>query len=107
GNADISGGTINLNTVGQNSSTKGTLDLSLNSDFTMSNGVINFLNPNGTGNFDVIMLNGVGGSKTFTGGVFNFGDGTADTYKISSAVPFPAITSDANTNLEYKLLLNS
>ena len=107
GTADISGGTINLNTVGQNSSTKGTLDLSLSSDFAMSNGIINFLNPNGTGNFDVIILNGSGGSKSFSGGTFNFGDGTTDTYKISSAVPFPVITSAANTNLEYKLLLTS
>ena len=107
GTADISGGTINLNAVGQNSSSSGSLDLSLSSKFNMSAGTINFVNPNGTGNFDVIMLNGAGGSKTFTGGSFNFGDGTTDTYKISSAVPFPAITSTVNTNLEYKLLLSS
>ncbi|GAB1451511.1 hypothetical protein MASR2M47_15670 [Draconibacterium sp.] len=73
----------------------------------MSAGTINFLNPNGTGNFDVIILNGTGGSKNFTGvGTFNFGDGTTDTYKISSAVPFPNITSTANTNLEYKLFVS-
>lgn len=106
GTADISGGTINLNTVGQNSSSTGSLDLSASSKFTMSAGTINFLNPNGTGNFDVIIRNSGGGIKSFPGGTFNFGDGTADTYKISSQVPFPNITSAANTNLEYRLIVS-
>jgi hypothetical protein len=104
GTADISGGTINLNAVGRNNSATATLDLSLDSKFTMNAGTINFLSPKGGGNFDVIIRNGLGGVKKFTAGAFNFGDGTTDTYKISSAVPFPNITSTANTNLEFRMM---
>jgi hypothetical protein len=106
GNVDISGGIINLNTEGHNSSTA-TLDLSLASDFTMTAGVINFLNPNGSGGFDVNILNGVGGNKSFAGGNLNFGDATSNTYKIASEVDFPAITSTSTTELVLRRIVSS
>ena len=107
GTADISGGTINLNTVGHNSSTIATLDLSLASDFHMTAGTINFLKPNGTGNLDVLIENGVGGNKSFTGGVLNIGTGTSDTYRITCEIPFPPISATLNTNLILEMLVSA
>ncbi|MDP3913344.1 MAG: HYR domain-containing protein [Bacteroidota bacterium] len=106
GTVDISGGTINLNTVGHNSSTLATLNLSLDSDFNMIAGTINFMKPNGTGNLDVLIENGSGGNKNISGGIFNFGTGTTDTYRITSKIPFPNITAATNTNLVLKTLVS-
>jgi large repetitive protein len=49
GTVTMTGGTVNLNTVGQGSSSKASLDLSATSIFNMTAGTINFLNPNSTG----------------------------------------------------------
>ena len=107
GTANISGGIINLNTVGQNSSSVATLDLSLSSNVSMTAGTINLININGSGFFDVLIENGVGGSKNFSGGVMNFGSGSSETYRISSDVDFPAITAEANVDLEIRRLVSS
>ena len=102
GTADISGGTVNLSQVGHNSSTIATLDLSLASDFNMTAGTINFLHPNGSGYFDIEIENGVGGNKSISGGTFNFGDGSVDTYRILTDIDLSgsATTTANNTELE-------
>jgi adhesin HecA-like repeat protein len=97
GTANISGGTINLNTVGHSSSSLATLNLTTTSDFNMTGGTINFLQPNGSGNLDLSILDG--GTKTF-GGTLNFGTGT---YRISSNASFPDFTSTGNTDFVYRI----
>lgn len=104
GVALISGGTLNLNTVGNNSATA-SFYLSPTSTMSMTAGNIVFKNPNGTGNLDMFIESG---SKTFTGGNITFG-GTAGTYRISSEIyPFPStIAAAAGANLIYKLFIAS
>ncbi|SHJ21314.1 HYR domain-containing protein [Tangfeifania diversioriginum] len=97
GTADIFGGTINLNTEGHSSSSLATLDLTATSDFNMTGGTINFLNPNGSGNLDLSILDG--GTKNF-GGTLNFGTGT---YKISSDTSFPNFTSTGDADIIYRI----
>ena len=63
GTALISGGTIDLNTVGHTSSTLATLHLTADSKFTMTAGIINFKNPAGINKLDLAILSG--GSKSF------------------------------------------
>lgn len=103
GTVDISDGTINLNTVGHSSATLGTLDLSLSSVWNMTGGTLNFENPSGA--YDVVIKNS-SGSKTF-GGTINFGDGTSQTYKITSQVPFPGFNVASNTNIILEMLVSS
>jgi len=105
GTADISGGTINLNTKGNGSSSIATLDLSSTSVFNMTGGTINFENPTGLNGYDIIIENS-SGSKTF-GGTINFGDGTSQTYKITSQIPFPGFNVASNTNIILEMLVSS
>ena len=104
GDAIISGGTLNINTVGNNSASP-SFYLSPTSTINMSGGSIVFQKPNGTGNLDMFIESG---SKTFTSGNITFG-GTAGTYRISSEIyPFPStIAVAAGANLISKLFVTS
>ena len=107
GTANISGGTINLNSLGHNSSTIATLDLSLTANFTMTAGTINIVQPNSTGNSDIIIRNS-SGTKNFAGGNINVGTGVSATYLITSQVPFPSIiTATVNSSLVYRMLVSA
>ena len=105
GDAVISGGTLNINTVGNNSASP-SFYLSPTSTINMSGGNIVFQNPNGSGNLDMFIE--TGGTKTFTSGNVTFG-GTAGTYRISSEInPFPSIiNAAAGANLILKLFVTS
>ena len=102
GTASISGGTLNLNTIGHNSTSLATLHLTADSKFSMTGGIINFKNPNGTGNLDMAIFSGE--YKSFSGGNINIGTGTTSaTYKILSQIPFPTYTAAANTNVVLRI----
>ena len=100
GTALISGGTIDLNTVGHTSSTLATLHLTADSKFTMTAGIINFKNPAGINKLDLAILSG--GSKSF-GGTLNFGTGTSATYRLSSQISFPTYSAAANTEIVLRI----
>ena len=105
GDATISGGTMNINTVGNNSASP-SFHLSLTSVFNMTGGNIVFQNPNGTGNLDLQIENS-SGSKTFSGGNITFGTGAITTYRIESDVPFPSnIVAANNANLILKMMVS-
>ena len=89
--SNISGGTINLSTVGNGSGTA-TLDMTAASKINVSAGIINFKTANSVGN-DVNLP--AGGAKLFTGGTMQFGmAGTAggQIFKINSQVSIYNLT---------------
>ncbi|MDX8337604.1 HYR domain-containing protein [Draconibacterium sp. IB214405] len=99
GTFNITDGTLNLNTVGHNSGSEAVLDLSPEADFNMTGGVINFLNPSTAGFYDVNIEDG-SGTKTISGGSFNFGDGSSsDAFRMASEIGFPDYTIANNASL--------
>ena len=107
---NISGGTINLATIGNGLSGTGALNVTQRGAFSFTAGTINIVNANSTSGTAVDLaiaeVNG-NGTKTITNGVFHFGDGTANTYHIVSAIDIPNITTDAQTELEITRIIDA
>ncbi|MCK3685488.1 HYR domain-containing protein, partial [Maribellus sp. YY47] len=100
---NISGGTINLAMVGNGLSGTGALNVTQQGAFSFTAGTINIINANSTTGTAVdLAIEEVDGSgtKTITNGIFHFGDGTANTYQIISAIDIPNITTANQTELE-------
>ncbi len=92
--ASITGGTINLSTIGNNASNTGSFDMSTSSTLNMNNGTVVFQNPSTAATpVDLYIISG--GSKSITGGSFQFGTNPGN-YKI-----------DAGTSLYNLSLLNA
>ncbi|WP_430972406.1 hypothetical protein, partial [Sunxiuqinia rutila] len=101
GTANIFGGTITLAKVGHSSTTFATLHLTKEANFEMTGGTIIFHQPNGSGYWDVSIIDGTSGSKSMTGGTLQFGTATTSgTFSINSPIPFYNITVSENTTLE-------
>ncbi|WP_170111412.1 HYR domain-containing protein, partial [Mangrovibacterium marinum] len=99
----VSGGTVNLATVGNGLSGAGALNVTQQGAFSFTGGTINIINANSTSGTAVdlaIAEEDGNGTKTITNGVFHFGDGTANTYQIISAIDIPHITTTNLTELE-------
>ncbi|WP_321370370.1 HYR domain-containing protein [uncultured Draconibacterium sp.] len=107
---NVSGGTVNLCTEGNGSSGNASLMISEQGAFSFTAGTINFVNPNSNLtdpiDFDIAIVSG-SGTKNITNGIFNFEDGSSDTYRISTAIDIPNITSASGTNLEITRLISS
>jgi len=103
GDAEISAGTLNINTVGHNSSTIASFDLSSTANFNMTGGNIVFIIPNGTGNSDISIIDGSGGSKSITGGELIFGTSSTSlgsTFKINSPTDFHDLSFYSGKNIQ-------
>ncbi|WP_074780397.1 HYR domain-containing protein [Draconibacterium orientale] len=100
---NISGGTINLATVGNGLSSTGALNVTQQGAFDFAAGTINIIHANSTSgtaiDLGIAEVSG-DGTKAITNGVFHFGDGTANTYQIISAIDLPNITTANNAELE-------
>lgn len=91
GTANITGGTINLSTLGHASSTLASFEMSSSTILNITGGIITFTNPNGstTNPSDIVLISG-SGSKTITGGTFQFGTATTtsgSTFIVNSDIP--------------------
>ncbi|WP_163325912.1 PKD-like domain-containing protein, partial [Draconibacterium mangrovi] len=107
---NISGGTINLATIGNGSSGTGALNVTQQGAFSFTAGTINIINANSTSGTAVdLAIAEVDGSgtKTITNGEFHFGDGTASTYHIVSAIDIPNITTSNQTELEITRIIDA
>ncbi len=78
----ITGGTINLATVGNNASNTGSFDMSTSATLNMNNGTVVFQNASTAATpVDLNIISG--GSKSITGGAFQFGTNPGN-YKIDA-----------------------
>ncbi len=106
----VSGGTINLCTSGSGATGAASLMVSDYGAFNFTAGTINFINTNTNStdplDLDISIASG-NGTKSITNGVFNFGDGSSNTYKISSAIDMPNITVAPSTDLESSRVITS
>ena len=90
GIASISGGTINLATNGNASSTLASFDMSPTTNLTITGGTIILNKPN-TSTFDDIHIENTSGTKLITGGTFQMGSASTlagTTFKVNSVTSF-------------------
>jgi hypothetical protein len=109
-NADgiISGGALNISTIGHSSSTQASFECSLTSDLTISGSpVITIVNPNSNPTpFNDIEILAGSGIKAITGGTFQFGNATTpagSTFRVNSDIPLHNLTV-FNSNSKVSLL---
>ena len=97
-----SGGTINLTTAGNSSATEGNFEINSNSNLSISGGSIILRRANSAGFNSINIISGVG-SKTITGGTFQFGDAStpaAQSFLINSPISLFNVTINSiNTPL--------
>ncbi len=96
----ISGGTINLNTVGQSDNGLASFDMTNTSELHITGGTIIIENPNSNATpfNDINIISG--GTKSITGGTFQIGNAstaTGRTFLINSGIPLFNLTIN-NTN---------
>ncbi|MCE3296639.1 MAG: family serine peptidase [Crocinitomicaceae bacterium] len=95
-----SGGTLNLCTIGNTSATIANFDMSATTNVNITGGTIVMRNPNTAGTpFNSVNI-AAGGTKTITGGTFQFGDASTPASRIflvNSAVSLYNVTVN-NTN---------
>ncbi len=94
----ISGGVINLANVGNGTSNIGSFDMSQSSTVNITGGTITFQNPSAaSAPVDLFIV--AGGTKSITGGVFQFGT-NAGTYRIDAGIDLYNVTVNANSSVQ-------
>ena len=101
---NITGGTITIGTVGNELSSKGTLDVSSNGAFKFSGGTIIFQNSStATTPLDIALIFGSGnGTKNTTGGTFQFGNGSTPVgalFRTKSEIPIDNLIINSNSSV--------
>jgi hypothetical protein len=104
-NLSISGGTVNINTAGLSILTNAAFEMSSTSSLNMSNGTVVFQNANGSSGGDLLI--NAGGTKTISGGTFQFGNiltNPAQVIKVNTAVPLFNVAVGATNNVTAQLV---
>jgi hypothetical protein len=95
GSVSISGGTIKVCSVGNASGTLGSFDMSATTSLTMSGGTVVFQNANSSGTPKDFVITSGAGTKSITGGTFQFGNGStpaSQSFRINSAIAIQDLT---------------
>ncbi|MBA4408158.1 MAG: hypothetical protein C0397_01890 [Odoribacter sp.] len=114
GKGTISGGTMNIATIGHASASEGAFHVTLSADLDISGGLITFTRPNSNAVpfNDIEILNSTG-TKTITGGTFQIGTATTpagSTFKVNSDIPLYNLTvfnSNTKVSLTDNLTVNN
>jgi hypothetical protein len=102
GDATISGGTVNLSTLGHSNSTHASFHISANTDLTVSGSAqIVFHNPNSGSAGDLLIFSGGSGTKNIGGGTFIFGSnstGSSAEFVVNSPFALSNVTINSHNN---------
>ncbi|MGC9354648.1 MAG: HYR domain-containing protein, partial [Mariniphaga sp.] len=100
GTAIINGGTINISTIGHANSGEASFDMSSTTNLTISGGLINIHRPNGSGYYDIYIVNAA--NKSITNSTFVMGGSSTDNgtvFKVNSPVVFYDYTIYSGKNI--------